>query len=720
MRVIKCPWCGFEREVPENIMRAAAPVFKCPLCGRAYLYRGVLKLKLRIARDRIEELLEDLKQRFRKVGRSKGQLKFGEFIILIEATLRGYDIQLFDSEGFPLTPRITVRRIESLLDSKKAKIFREKLGNRDLVYDLVLELQLVSRELEAKVARKEERKPPEIIIEGEDFYIVHPAGDVTPDGHFAFEYTLAPRRDDPSRLANVLLWYDSNDDERGYIVFSEGDSYVEVKGKKFFLTKRLRPERSFENPLSLQGLKNWISGHSPDPKDTWNRVLEFCKKYIYFIEPWYYHVLTAYIVATYFYYSFPSFPYIAPLGPIRSGKTTVLRVLRQLAYHSLFISRPREADVYRPVELYNPTLLNDEGDSIITYDPAIQDLYNIGFQRGARVPRQIKRGEEFVTEFFSAYCPKAIAFTNPPPPSIASRCIVLFMRGQPPGVDYGRFEDELIDLETGRPLRDDLYILRLLMAKRVVEVYKELNLYEEYGVAGRAASLFRPLIAVARAFCGQGSKEEDMLVMAAKRHEELVLEVRRGTLEAKILTAIVEVLKEYSPKDYESLRGVYKALLRGETHEAEATEVEVANIDVLKKLHELYPECGDRERRGYISREKLSYVMRQKLGYRSERKRRRTYIISLRRLAHDLAAYELHHVLDIEPETLEPYIEELGNVNRLRSWMAATGRFSLDDLLSKAEELEIRREDAQELLEKLKKDGRVVMLPDGMLEWLRK
>ena len=425
----------------------------------------------------------------------------------------GFELQLFSREHKPLTPRLSCSRLEQILYDRKFTPIRNRIKDTEDRSQLVSSLQQIAVNLfPAKEERRERKKEgakqrdaDSITVETEDFYQIHPAGDAV--GDYVFEYSTAPGKQDPTRRLNVLAWINTATGRRGIIPFEDKTRSITIEDKTFYFFKEIDVETGALNLLSLNGLKKWLDNHAPSPREVWDKVFSFSRRYIYFLDPESYYVLTAWIIATYFSPQLASFPYINPTGFYQSGKTRVINVARQLAYHSNPIINPREATVFREVDRYRCTLINDEGDSIVNYDPALQSIYNSGYAKGMKVPRQLRLPDgKFKTEYFDVYSPKVISSRYPLPDMLDSRSIKLIMKGQAPsGVDYSQYEEQVINLKTGEELRDDLYIARLLYTGRYLKEYSQLDLHRTQ-IRGREALLFKPLIAVARVFCREGGE----------------------------------------------------------------------------------------------------------------------------------------------------------------------------------------------------------------------
>ena len=109
-------------------------------------------------------------------------------------------------------------------------------------------------------------------------------------------------------------------------------------------------------------------------------------------------------------------PYLAITSPeMRSGKTTLLKLLELLCARPWRVITPSEAVVFRKINRDRPTLLLDEYDTIFQerdYEP-LRAILNAGNEPGTHVPRCVGRASS--SRISPSFAPRRS------PASVASR-----------------------------------------------------------------------------------------------------------------------------------------------------------------------------------------------------------------------------------------------------------------------------------------------------------
>src|SRR5262249_36300585 len=143
-------------------------------------------------------------------------------------------------------------------------------------------------------------------------------------------------------------------------------------------------------------------------------IVEFVERYLVFRSPLHAIVVSLWVAHTHVLEAFDVTPYLHVHSPQkRSGKTRLLELLEPLVRHPWRVVEPTAATVYRKIAQGDPTFLLDEVDAIWRAKEsesaqALRGVINVGYRRGATVPRCVgKHYEELVD--FPTFCPKALA-----------------------------------------------------------------------------------------------------------------------------------------------------------------------------------------------------------------------------------------------------------------------------------------------------------------------
>src|SRR6266850_5357843 len=181
----------------------------------------------------------------------------------------------------------------------------------------------------------------------------------------------------------------------------------------------------------------------------------------------------------------------------RCGKTTLLTVLSELVHRPEVASNISSPAFFRVIEETQPTLLIDEADTFLDGNEQLRGILNAGYTkksayvlRVAQVPSADKTG--FTTKLvqFSLWCPKFIGKIGKLPPTLADRCILVWMERKMEGEPCERFQEVK---EEGRELRRKC--LRFVMdnAQAIASARPALPA----GLNDRAKDIWEPLLVLA-------------------------------------------------------------------------------------------------------------------------------------------------------------------------------------------------------------------------------
>jgi putative DNA primase/helicase len=183
-------------------------------------------------------------------------------------------------------------------------------------------------------------------------------------------------------------------------------------------------------------------------------------------------------------------PILAVTSPtIECGKSTLLRLLRELTPRALPASNITSAALFRAIDKWHPTLLVDEADTFLKDNEELRGVLNSGHHRGDGVVRTI--GDKHEPAYFDTFGAKAIALVGKLPPSLASRSIHIEMKRK-------RAAEKVDELRIDR--LGHLLPIKRRLARWVNDHEQELRDADPAvpaEVHGRSADNWRPLFAVA-------------------------------------------------------------------------------------------------------------------------------------------------------------------------------------------------------------------------------
>jgi hypothetical protein len=136
-----------------------------------------------------------------------------------------------------------------------------------------------------------------------------------------------------------------------------------------------------------------------------------------------------------------------------SGKSTALGLISFLAPRCVSSVESSEAALYRAIQLWQPSFVIDEFDSLLANEDksALRSVINSGHTRGQGVVRCAE--PDFTPQLFQTFCPKAIGMIGRKlPVATLSRCIIVELRRRKSSEPIERFahtdDAELMELRS--------------------------------------------------------------------------------------------------------------------------------------------------------------------------------------------------------------------------------------------------------------------------------
>ncbi len=143
-----------------------------------------------------------------------------------------------------------------------------------------------------------------------------------------------------------------------------------------------------------------------------------------------YHAITLWVLGSYVINSFSIFPKLCLFSPEPAcGKSTTMEIIGATARRGLSVSNTSASAIFRSIDLWQPTMLLDEGDTYLKDNEELRGIVDSGHKRStAHVLRTEEIGGERIPKLFSTWAPMAIAMINRPARTITTRSVMLPLR----------------------------------------------------------------------------------------------------------------------------------------------------------------------------------------------------------------------------------------------------------------------------------------------------
>lgn len=154
----------------------------------------------------------------------------------------------------------------------------------------------------------------------------------------------------------------------------------------------------------------------------------FLEMYVELKDPRYYDVLAASILASWRMDEWRAIGPVCLLGPINSGKTTLLEILEELFYRAIRGGSMSTATIFRLADSFSPSLLVDESQIYNREEWAeTKALLNERYRRGGRVWRMVGEGRDQVPRGFRCFGSTVFASSNALWDALNSRALLIKM-----------------------------------------------------------------------------------------------------------------------------------------------------------------------------------------------------------------------------------------------------------------------------------------------------
>jgi hypothetical protein len=235
------------------------------------------------------------------------------------------------------------------------------------------------------------------------------------------------------------------------------------------------------------------------------RIANHLKKFVVFPEEWYPEMVASWILGTYVYPAFQTYPYLRLTSAEPGcGKSVLGGLIANLCFNGEFMSSPNEAQLYRladsnrGVQVWDEVEVNDQASS--KRFTAIKPILLCGYRNAGAVPRQAGKAYD-KTERFHLYCPRVFIGLSRLPNVAAQRTITIEMKKC--NIDgYAEYYVADDNKATEEQLRADSILWALSKAGDVADAYRSKDLRETVikvvsDVGRQSDDVWLPLFSVA-------------------------------------------------------------------------------------------------------------------------------------------------------------------------------------------------------------------------------
>lgn len=176
--------------------------------------------------------------------------------------------------------------------------------------------------------------------------------------------------------------------------------------------------------VHIGDLIDWAShAESPNAAIIYNEIKSILQQYLELPMPSY-GLIAAWIIGTYFYRAFHSYPYLSFLGPKETGKSNTLECLNYLCFNSVK-TRPSLPALSDTADSLRGTILIDQATNL---NDDLREILVDGYKNGGgrrRIVDISSKGRKTIE--FDSYCPKVFASIEPLADDLADRTFTINM-----------------------------------------------------------------------------------------------------------------------------------------------------------------------------------------------------------------------------------------------------------------------------------------------------
>jgi hypothetical protein len=211
---------------------------------------------------------------------------------------------------------------------------------------------------------------------------------------------------------------------------------------------------------------------------TYEMIKEFIKFYVDIPEK-YISLISIWVLGTYFYKNFETYPYLFFNAMKGSGKTRMLKLITSIADDGKLLASLTESVMFRSTG----TLGIDEFENLGSKEKqALRELLNASYKKGIKIQRMKKvksfTGEEQRIEEFEPYKPIVMANIWGIEEILADRCITLILE-KSPKLEHIKLIEDFAEHPTVLAIKANVKVVKCMLCSvgSVKNIIKEWNLY---------------------------------------------------------------------------------------------------------------------------------------------------------------------------------------------------------------------------------------------------
>lgn len=302
-------------------------------------------------------------------------------------------------------------------------------------------------------------------------------------------------------FVNGLMWYAFKLNQEVYLINSSGQNPFPINDKEELQKYHLEPTTYLVDTCNFSptGVKRFLRGEKVDCSSLFYQIMGHIVDYVYLDDENYYVLLSLWIMATYFYRCYNNFPYLLLEAPRNSGKSTLMRVLKDLAFNGTLTSSISAPALFRSVDVDGATMFIDEFEQDKHKNSDLMNVLRSGYYKEGTYTICTASGKnDWRKKQYCTYSPKVLAGIDKIRESaLVSRCIKIPIKRKPENINLSDYIN-CDDLENFiMEIRDNLYILGLQNGSIVNDLYLNRRILESYPLDNRDKDLWLPILITA-------------------------------------------------------------------------------------------------------------------------------------------------------------------------------------------------------------------------------